>query len=265
MKIVIEYVFLENFFLNCFILKTVSFLVKEKCRRIWLSAFFSACFTIVMPLLNLSILGGILCEIGVMALMICLSFNFKTFKKFSKLLACCFLTLCLYGGVCFFFERLFGLMKTLLFLTVITSTYILIKIIAKWRDRKRSVDNFCFDVEICANGNTLKFKGFLDSGNMLVDPFTQKPVSLLNFRAFSRLFKDVEIEDIIRNTDKVKCLKFAHYINFNTLNNVDKILIFQVDKIVVGQDIRENQFVGLTLKNFNQAFGTDVILHNSFA
>jgi len=265
MKIVIEYVFLENFFLNCFILKTASFLIKEKGKRFWLSAFLSACFTIVMPLLNLSVLGGIFCEIGVTALMVCLSFNFKTLKKFLRLFISCFLMVCLYGGVCFFFERVFGFMQTLLFLVVITGTYFLLSSIAKWRERKHSIDKFCFDIEIFVGGEMFKFRAFLDSGNLLVDPITKKPVSLVNFRAFSRLFKDVSLEDIIRNTDKVKALRFAHYIKFNTLNNCDKILVFQVDKIIVGRYVQEKPFVGLSLKNFNQAFGTDVILHNSFA
>ena len=107
--------------------------------------------------------------------------------------------------------------------------------------------------------------GFLDSGNLLVDPLTQSPVILINFKVFHNLFKDLDVVDVLTRSHKLNSIKMAHYINFNTLNNEDKILVFQVDRIKMGDKYFENPILGLSLKNFNQAFGTDIILHNSCA
>ena len=44
------------------------------------------------------------------------------------------------------------------------------------------------------------------------------------------------------------------------------ILVFQVDKVVLENgNVLENATLGLALKNFNEAFGTDVILHNNLS
>ena len=66
-------------------------------------------------------------------------------------------------------------------------------------------------------------------------------------------------------TKKIKEIKFAHFINFKTLNFDSKILVFEIDKMAVGDKIFENVMLGLSLQNFNQAFGSDMILHNNIA
>ena len=111
----------------------------------------------------------------------------------------------------------------------------------------------------------IECKAFLDSGNLLIDPLTKQPVCLINYKLFSQLFTDINLEELLRKGDKVEGVKLAHYINLSTLNNTDKILVFQVYKIKLNNHVFENQIFGLSLKNFNQTFGTDMILHNNFA
>ncbi len=263
MQIVVEYVLLENFLINLVILQTTKFLLHEKGRLFFLSAFLGACFTVVMPAFYLSSFGWLLVEIGQVVLCICISFKFKKLKKFIQIFCCHFAVTFLYGGACYFFEGLFGTRSFLLILCVVVATFCIVKGLAKVYARKRAVDNFCFDVEIEASGNKGKWRAFLDSGNMLFDPITDKPVSLINFRVFSALFKEVDLEDILRHTDKLKNLKHAHYINFNTLGSDNKILVFQVDKLCLEGQVLEKPTLGLCLKNFDDAFGSDIILHNN--
>ena len=84
-------------------------------------------------------------------------------------------------------------------------------------------------------------------------------------KMFSKLFEKVGLEDILLKGEKIDGLKLAHYINLSTLNNTDKILVFQVDTLLLNNKIYKNQILGLSFKNFNQTFGTDIILHNNFA
>ncbi len=265
MKIVVEYVLIENMLINLISLKTTALVTKEKGRLFLLSAFLGGCLTVVMPLFSLNSIGLFLIQIGLVCIYICLSFKFKTLKKFLRLYFCFFIVTFLYGGACYFVERYFGIESTLVILFIIASLFLGVKLLTKKLNQKRNIDDFCFDIKIETQGQTTKWKAFLDSGNLLFDPLTQSPVTLINFKVFSTIFCDVEILDVLTRSKKIKALKLAHYINFNTLNNNDKILVFQVDRLYIGEKTLEKPILGLSLKNFNEAFGSDVILHNSCA
>lgn len=265
MKIIIEYVLLENLLINLIVLKTTSLLSKEQGRLFFLSAFFGAGLTVVLPLFFMSKLGYFLVEIGVVLISVCISFKFSTIKKFLHLFCSYFVSLFVYGGACFFFEKFFGIKSLLIVLAVIVVVFFVIKFLLSRYKRKRSVESFCYDVEIDVNGTKTTCKGFLDSGNLLYDPLSEKPVSLVNFKVFSSIFKQIELSDVLMKTKKIKEIKFAHFINFKTLNFDSQILVFEIDKMAVGDKIFENVMLGLSLQNFNQAFGSDVILHNNIA
>ena len=164
-----------------------------------------------------------------------------------------------------FFEKIFGIKSLLIVLAVIVVVFFVIKFLLSRYKRKRSVESFCYDVEIDVNGAKTMCKGFLDSGNLLYDPLSEKPVSLVNFKVFSSIFKQIELSDVLMKTKKIKEIKFAHFINFKTLNFDSQILVFEIDKMAVGDKIFENVMLGLSLQNFNQAFGSDMILHNNIA
>lgn len=265
MKIVIEYVLIENFLINLIVLKTVALFLKEKGRLLLLSAALGAVVTLLCPILNLTTFGSFLLQAGCAVFYVCISFKFSGFKKFAYLYLSYFAAAFLYGGACYFFEGLFNQASLIIVLLVVVAVYICVNFLFKRRQKKKSLENFCFDIKIVVGGQEFDFKAFLDSGNFLSDPITGKPVCLINFKAFSTLFKEIELEDVLRKNDKLKKLKFAHFINFNTLNSSDKILVFQADTLKIGQKSFDRPTLGLSLKNFNQTFGTDIILHNEFA
>lgn len=265
MKIVIEYVLLENLLINLIVLKTTSLIIKEKGCLFLLSALLCAGFTVVLPALALSGLGSFLVQIGLTILCVCISFKFVRWKKFFQIFCCQFLSAFIYGGACYFFESLFGISSLLIVLAVVVTIFLIVQFLIKKINRKKAIENFCFDVEIESGGKTSKWKAFLDSGNLLFDPLTQNPVTLINFKVFSSIFQNIDLEDVLRRSEKLKRLKFAHYINFNTLGKNDKLLVFQVDKLCIDGKTLEKPTLGLSLKNFNAAFGSDIILHNHFA
>lgn len=263
MKIIIEYVLIENMLINLMSLKSTAVLTKEKGRFFLLSSFLGGCITVVLPLFRLSAIGSFLIEVGLACIYVCISFKFKTFKKFMLLFLTFFIVTFLYGGACFFIERYFGLRSTIIVLSLVFVVFAIIKSLSRYIQRRQNVENFCFEAEIENFGTKTKWKAFLDTGNLLFDPLTQSPVILINFKVFSALFKEIEIMDVLTHSKKVKLLKLAHYINLNTLNNSDKVLVFQVDRLCVGGKILDKPILGLSLKDFNQAFGSDIILHNS--
>lgn len=265
MKIVIEYVIIENLLINFIVLKSLALVCKEKGRIFLLSAFLGSCLTVCLPLLRLSAVGHILTQIGLACVIICISFKFKSFKKFLKLFFCYFLISFAYGGAVYFFEGLFGQKFMILTLLIVTLTYFVFKIVVSKIKRKNDIENFCKNIKIENDGKIFDCKAFLDSGNLLTDPVTKSPVCLINFNMFSKLFDQLKIEDVLTKSQKLKDIKLAHYINFSTLNNTNKIFVFQVDQINVGDKVFERPILGLCFQNFNQSFGTDIILHNNFA
>ena len=170
----------------------------------------------------------------------------------------------LYGGMCYFVERYFGIESTLTFLIIVVATYICIRILFRSFNRKKDIENFCFDIEIQNKGSKTKWNAFLDTGNLLFDPITQSPVCLVNFKVFKAIFKDIEIMEVLSKSKKLLSLNKAHYIKLNTINNSDEILVFEVDNLKIGEKEFKKSILGLSLVPFNEAFGCDVILHNNF-
>ncbi len=259
----VEFVLIENFFINLIVLKTSALLLKEKGKFYLLSAFFCGCLAVAINTLKPSNLGQFVSNVGMAVIAICITFKFKTLKKFCVICGCYILSNLLYGGVCFFLNGFFGIGNTLVVLLCVVAIYFVVKIVFKRFSKKRAIDNFCFDVEITSGSHSGKWRAFLDSGNFLNDPVTDTPVHLVNFKVFSKLF-EIDEKKLLdgRHLQNLKC---AHYININTLSGRDKILVFQVDKIVAKGQTFENATLGLCLKHFDYAFNADVILNNSFA
>ena len=261
----LEYILAISFVINLLIIKTTESFLKEKGRLFFLSAFVGACFAILNPYFYLNKIGNILFSLGVTIWYVCISFKFKTFKKFLQVYGLQLISTLLYGGVCYIISNFLPIKTGWRLLAILICLYLVIKLLFRKIKRKEEVEKFCYDIEIEYDGKITKWKAFLDSGNLLYDPITQKPVCLINFKVFAELFDGVSLADILVRSEKIKRIKFAHYIAFNTLNKMDKILVFQVDRLQINEKVVQKATLGLVLKNFNQAFGSDVILHNSFA
>ncbi len=260
------YCLIGFFMINLIILKTTAVVLNEDVKWIFLSSFLGANLVAILPHFFLSKTGMIVYSLGVSIWFICLSFDFKTLKKFLRLystyvllIVCCF-------GIAILLKDYVGTTSIIVLLCGVIGMYCVVKFVARQSRRKRSIEAFCSEVEMVERGISTKWKAFLDSGNLLFDPLTDKPVNLVNYRVFNNLFgKQITLEDVIKRTDKVKRLKMAHYIRFSTLNNSDSILVFQIDKLKIGERVEKDAVFGLSLKNFNSAFGSDVILHNYYA
>lgn len=231
----------------------------------FLSAFMGGCFSILTPLFYLNKIGKMLFVFGSCIWFVCISFRFHTFKKFVQIYLLQLLSMLIYYGAMLMISKFFSTESVIEILIGVIAIYFVVRWLFAKIARKENVQKFCCDIEIQNGKKSIKCRAFLDSGNLLYDPLTQNPVCLLNFKVFEALFQEISLEDILRRSAKVKSLHMAHYIAFNTLNSSDKILVFQVEKLKLnGKEIAQAT-MGLVLRNFDQAFGSDVILHNNFA
>ena len=110
-------------------------------------------------------------------------------------------------------------------------------------------------------------EGFLDSGNLLYDPITKKPVILISYDVFSKLYDNVNYLNAFMKKIDLKNFKNGHYIKLNTVASGTQILVFSVNNVLLeGQGVNkkyEDIMLGLSFSGFEKAFGKKILLHGS--
>ena len=261
----IVYLVCETLLLNFFILKSTALLSNEKTHLVLVSTALSTMLSVVETMFVNTRVGRVLFVLGTAIWYVCLTFKIYTFKKFVKAYLLYLLMMFCYGGASYYVSSFLLVCSHVVFVMANTALFISIMFLSKWLNRKRHVENFCFEIQIKHKGKNVQCRAFLDSGNLLVDPNTNKPVNLVNFKIFSKLFgDDVSLEKLLGGKVR-ECGINAYYIPFNTLNHEAKILVFEVEELNINGRAEKNVEFGLSYKNFGQAFGSDVILNSAFA
>ncbi len=261
MEIVVEYVLLQNFIIDFLIFKTTAKVLKIKCRFIFLASILGSFVALVLPIFNLSTYAEFILKILLAIVLVSITFSYSKFLTFLKIYFTFFFCTFLYGGVSYFFIQAFGQLHTLIVLIIVIITYLIFNFLLRSINRRKAIENFCFEVKLENEGKEWSFKGFLDTGNLLFDPVTQRPVSLVSYKVFQKLF-DVDLAEILANKFDKSDIKLAHFIPLGTVTNSGKVLAFEIDKIVVGDKEVEKPILALCLKNFKNY---EMILNNSFA
>ena len=259
MEIVVEYVLLQNLFIDLFIFKTTEKILKIKGRFFFLISLFASIFAIIFPLFHVSGVWSIVLKAFFGILLCTLAFKFKKFSSFLKIYIVFMFVTFLYGGVATFFVQSVGQIHTLIMLGIIFVTYLIMQFAVKFVNKRKNVENCCTEVILKNGEKEFNCKGFLDTGNLLVDPLTQRPICIIGWKLFSHLETGVDLEDVLRkNVDK---LPLAHYVMLDTVGRKSKVLAFEIDKLKAHGKEVEKPILALCFKNFPNY---EIILHSSF-
>ena len=171
----------------------------------------------------------------------------------------------MFGGACFALEQAFGQLPLFVVLLCASVTYVGARIILKHRNKLRTIENFSFRVRLHSNGKVIEEEGYLDSGNMLYDPITKKPIVLITFDVFSKLYDNINyLSAYLKNID-VSLLNRGHYVKINSVASGSSILVFTAEELEI-MDKQPRHFknisVGLSFSGFDKAFGKSVLLHS---
>ena len=90
----------------------------------------------------------------------------------------------------------------------------------------------------------VELNSFLDTGNKLVDPYTNKGIILVNFNKIKKLVK----------------IRSPIYVPFQSLNNTGLIKCIKPVSIEINGQVFKNYLIGLSEKSFN-IDGIDCILN----
>lgn len=263
MQIEIELSLVINVFLNFLILSLTSLLLKERMRLPLLWALLGACISLISPLFLLNVYFKILLQIFTCLLITSLAYSLTSWKRFFIICGTFVLITFLFGGANYALQNLIGQFPLFVVAIVGSLIYIIVKIIYFNQRKKNNIDKFSYKVIIKDNGKVLQEDGFLDTGNVLYDTITKKPVILITFDVFQKLYSNVSYINAFMKKTQNCSIKNGHYIKINSIGSGTSILIFTVDELLVGDDKSyKNAMLGLSFSGFDKCFGKKILLHS---
>lgn len=251
--------FLENLICNLLFLaflKNLFFQEVRWKRILWTSVWTAFCNTLISILffrylwiLQISVL------FPAAGVMVCDCFCLRDQRKILYLLYQMVLWTLVLGGILQLLEQWMKIRaEEVLFSTValVLIFGILERVFRVYKQQKECMR----EVVLYWNGKSCHIHGYADTGNQLIDPFFQKPVSIISRDAWKLL------------TDSVKSPAYF-VIPYKTVGNPHGILQgAQIDYMVVlqGKDSRiyEKPVIGITEQPFSGLFHYSILLHRNY-
>lgn len=267
MQIVIEYVLVENLIINFFILKSCELFLKEKAAIKFFASLFGSIISLCFPLFNLTLIGSLLLKVLVGSIMVCFSFKFKNLSQFFyKYFAFSLMTF-VFGGAVEVLTQSLGQLSTIIVLIVTTILFFMLSFFFSTFSKRKTIKEFQYCVRLFYNGKEVDEVAYFDSGNILYDNITNRPIVLISPSVFEKLTGKNYFEFVLKETSTT-CLKNCHYVPASTAMSQGKMLVFEVDKlqiIVKNKEVKEhkNIFLGLSFADFERSFNSQLLLHST--
>lgn len=273
-----DIVFIENLIINYVILYVTTLLKKIKVSyfRILLSAICGSVYAIVSIIVSDNIISKIILSI----VMILIIYPTKDIRKFLETLAIFYLVSITTGGASIAISYLVNGYKintvngaTIVDFPILFSSIglilgiILIKITINNVKSKITQKNIFYNIEVFIGNKRTKIKALLDTGNMLKDPISQKPVIVATKRSLKNVIPQEILEDIknILGGDRLGDIKpFENRIKvipFKSLGNEHGMLIgIKSNKIIVDNNEIKDVIIGIYEKEFSRRKRYDALI-----
>ena len=214
MTIYIDVVLFENLIMNYIILLATGIILKIKIKhlRLIIASLIGAIYSIFGYISNIKAYSNMILKIILSIIIIYVAYNPQDVKKMWKELLVFYLTSFAFGGAAFALIYIVKpqdiLMKNGLFLgtyplkTVILAaivTFILIIGVFKIVKSKISKKDMFKDIKINIEGKEVQVKAMVDTGNMLKEPISGKPVIVVEHT----LLYDILPKEILNNLEKI--------------------------------------------------------------
>lgn len=226
MKIYIEMIYILNFLLDFMILYGTKRLLKinKSIIRIIISSIFGSLTTILLEL-HLTTIELLFIKIIFSFLMIMIAFGIK---NIIKNLLYFYAISTIIGGLIYLFDLNINFYMNFILLMIIFPIIIYL-IIKESINYKVNINNK-YLVTIKYNNKTYKLEGFIDTGNKLKSPISNKSVILVNLK--------IKFNNVI-------------YIPYKALNTEGIIPCIKPDKVLINNKEYNNYLVGLAKEKFS--------------
>lgn len=202
MKFYIDLYMLLNYFIDFLLLLSVSYILRRKTNinQLLISAFVGSVSSFLL-FLNINVYLFILIKIVTSFLMVVIAFNYIDLRYTIKNLVYLYLISILLCGSIYLLKA-----NTYLLLVIYTPIVLFISIY-ELKNLKNNYNNY-YRLNIYLKNNLFQTTAFLDTGNMLVDPYTNRPIILLENNAFFKEFPYILVPyNTIDNHSLIRCIK----------------------------------------------------------
>lgn len=243
MTIYIDLLFILNFVYDGLLLLTVSIALKRNIsfKRILFGAFVGglSTFEIFLPikkylLFILKLLSGLM--------MILVTFKYKNLKYTWNNIIYLYMCSIILAGFLYFLKIEFN---NLSYIIILSFAPIILYLYIKEQNKLKKVVNYYKNILITLKNNTvLELNGFIDSGNKLKDPITNKYIILINKNILDGIYN----------------IRSPMYVPIKTVNNNSLLECISIKNIIVDEKVYTNYLLGLS-DTFNGFDGVDCLLN----
>jgi len=256
MVIYLDLVFLINFILDLLLLMTVNITLKRfsKLRRLFLGALFGSIslFTLFIPINNILLFIFKF----IMSIIMCLiAFGYKNLKYTIYNIIYLYMTSVILGGFLYYLKVEFsysnkgfvfyyeGLAINYIFLLLLAP--LILYIFTKSIKALKEIKNYYYKVKIIFfNNYELTLTGFLDTGNKLKDPVTNKPIILISKKKVKGLVP----------------IRSPMYVPYNSLNHHGLLECLKPKYLSINDIELKNYLIGFSEESF-KLNGIDCLLN----
>lgn len=255
MKIYIDVILLVNFIFDLILLISVNFILRRnmKIYRLILGSLFGS-LTMFVLFIKMNTIVMFLFKFITSLGMLFISFGYQDLKYFRKNIIYFYLVSMLLGGGIYFLKGQFSYsnngfifkdkgLEISYLLVIVISLIIYFKYMLSFKDLKNNYSNY-YKCLIYFHSKVIEVNAFLDTGNKLNDPYSNKSIILIT----KDKLKDIKIRSPI-------------YVPYNSLNNEGLLTCIKADKIVIDGKENSEFLVGISNKNFFMD-GIDCIINS---
>lgn len=243
MKVYIDLLLILNYIYDFLILLTVSLTLKRNIsiKRILFGSLIGALstFIIMLPfnkyiILILKIFAGLI--------MILITFKYKNLKYFFNNIIYLYMCSVILAGFLYFLKIEFNNLSYLI--SLIIAPIILYFYLKEQRELKKVVNYYKKIIITLKNNNILELIGFIDSGNKLKDPITNKYIILINKNKLDGIYN----------------IRSPMYVPIKTVNNNSLLECIGIKNLIIDNKIYTNYLLGLS-DTFNDFDGVECLLN----
>ena len=225
MVLYLDLIILKEFIMDSILIITTMAVLKKKTSsiRIIIASIIGVCDTLLDIFISFNFPIRLILKIIVSILMMKIIYKTKDVKEFAKEIFVFYIVSFIYAGITItiMFSRsinsflnkgiLIGKYSNTITIISILIGIVLITYTFKLISRNIRKDNMICELEVCIDGEKIKLKVLLDTGNLLKEPITNMPVIIIEKK---------KIEHILQNTKNERKIFLIPYKTLGTENKV---------------------------------------------
>lgn len=244
MIIYLDVVLIENILMNILIIYFATYLSKKKSTmyRICISSIIGAVYYVILLLPENKFLNFYLYKVILSMIMVLVGFNNRDIHEFISNIMFFYISSFVFGGAVYGINSLiidntnmeYYSLKIII-LGVIVGI-VVIKKVTYYIHLNSKYSKLIYEIDIYIEENVKRIKAFLDTGNTLKDPISNKSIIIVNLDSISEMLPQDIINVCRDNIEKISEIKSnrLHIIPYISIGNQNGLMVgYRVDKVVI--------------------------------